>query len=274
LIHTPIHRAGGELRPSQFKARCRDLILRLLRKRLFEPGLRRLYDGERRLADLPLQGPDESGAGSRASAGSAALRSAKCSSHSVWDEFSFRVRAGSCRSSKSRETQPEGTASTVRSSCRYSTDGQHPRLDASFSASDSNATICAIVWPAPRRSSARARHGLSPRAWTTPGDELSPADPTGFGTVPFPESPGTRSRVGLRSRVACKPTKFVTASAPMRKRPIFAVTARPGILSFSDFDCQALTKPRRSLPYAAFQRQCDWGRACSNGARFHRRIGD
>jgi 2-polyprenyl-6-methoxyphenol hydroxylase-like FAD-dependent oxidoreductase len=42
-----------------FKAHLRDLVLRMLPDRLFERGVRRFFDAERALADLPEQ---ESGA--------------------------------------------------------------------------------------------------------------------------------------------------------------------------------------------------------------------
>ena len=44
---------GAFLSPSPFKARLRDVILRLAPERLFERGIRRFFDAERPLADLP-----------------------------------------------------------------------------------------------------------------------------------------------------------------------------------------------------------------------------
>jgi len=54
---------GVFLTSSRLKARLRNLVLRLLPERLFERGIRRFYDAERPLADLPPQGADESAAG-------------------------------------------------------------------------------------------------------------------------------------------------------------------------------------------------------------------
>lgn len=51
---------GAFLSPSPFKARLRDVILRLTPERLFERGIRRFFDAERPLADLPAAAADES----------------------------------------------------------------------------------------------------------------------------------------------------------------------------------------------------------------------
>ena len=60
---------GAFLSSSRFRARLRDLALRLLPDRLFERGIRRFYDAERPLADLPAQAADQLVAHLRASAG-------------------------------------------------------------------------------------------------------------------------------------------------------------------------------------------------------------
>jgi 2-polyprenyl-6-methoxyphenol hydroxylase-like FAD-dependent oxidoreductase len=57
------HRAF--LGPSPFKARLRDAFLRLVPERLFERGIRRFFDAERPLADLPAPEAEVSAAVAR-----------------------------------------------------------------------------------------------------------------------------------------------------------------------------------------------------------------